>query len=265
MTTNNDSGSTAARHTSTTDPYLVVDAPPATGSAGSTGGGQSAGDKGRQVSGAAKEQAQEVAGTAKDQASAVAGSAQAQAQNVLAEAKDQAGDLFEDLRRQLAEQSDTVRDRLSEFLSGVGSELGDMASAGGGSGYATQVVRQVGDRASTWGSTMRDQGSGDLLQQTRSFARRKPGTFLLGALAAGVLAGRLSRGAKAQHDEQKDTAALTGTPSPSVRTTPVPATPVSTDPLPPTGTLGGLESSGVRPTQPYGTGTAADEFGEYRR
>jgi len=30
----------------------------------------------------------------------------------------------------------------------------------------------------------------------RGFARRRPGTFLLGALAAGIVAGRLARGAK---------------------------------------------------------------------
>ena len=36
---------------------------------------------------------------------------------------------------------------------------------------------------------------GELLDEVRGIARRKPGTFLLGALAAGVVAGRLTRGA----------------------------------------------------------------------
>jgi hypothetical protein len=36
---------------------------------------------------------------------------------------------------------------------------------------------------------------GELLDEVRALARRKPGTFLLGALAAGVVAGRLTRGA----------------------------------------------------------------------
>ena len=34
----------------------------------------------------------------------------------------------------------------------------------------------------------------ELLDEVRSFARRKPGLFLLGAAAAGVVAGRLTRG-----------------------------------------------------------------------
>jgi hypothetical protein len=43
---------------------------------------------------------------------------------------------------------------------------------------------------------------GDLLGELKSFARRRPGTFLLGALAAGVVAGRLTRGAVAAHSDE---------------------------------------------------------------
>jgi hypothetical protein len=39
----------------------------------------------------------------------------------------------------------------------------------------------------------------DLLEEVRSYARRKPGTFLLGAALAGVVAGRLTSGIKASH------------------------------------------------------------------
>lgn len=41
----------------------------------------------------------------------------------------------------------------------------------------------------------------ELLDEVRSFARRKPGLFLLGAAAAGVLAGRLTRGIQAAHSD----------------------------------------------------------------
>ena len=40
------------------------------------------------------------------------------------------------------------------------------------------------------------------LDEVRSFARRRPGTFLLAAAAAGLVAGRLTRGAV---DEKRDT------------------------------------------------------------
>ena len=177
-----------------------------------------------EVAGTAKEQAANVAGTAKEQAANVAGSAKEQAGNVLGEAKNQAADLFGDLRRQLSEQSDGVRDRLAEFLTGAGSELSDMAGAGGGSGYATQVVRQVGDRASSWGSHLTNHDAADLLEQSRTFARRKPGTFLLGAVLAGVVAGRLTRGAKSHHDATTgtDDTATSSVTVPQVQATPVP-------------------------------------------
>lgn len=210
------------------------------------------------VAGTAKEQASAVAGTAKEQAGNVAGSAKEQAGNVLAEAKDQAGDLLSDLRRQLSEQSDTLRDRIAEFLTEAGSELEHMAGAGGRSGYATQLVRQVGDRASSWGSHLTNHGSADLLEQTRGFARRRPGAFVLGALVAGVAAGRLTRGAKAHHDDVSDTD-TTGTvvPATAPATYAAPTTTATSGPAgvptltPPVEPLG----TGTRPTAPYG-----DEF-----
>jgi hypothetical protein len=47
------------------------------------------------------------------------------------------------------------------------------------------------------------------VQDLRSFAARKPGTFLLGALAAGVVTGRLVKGATA--DSGSSSTAATGT------------------------------------------------------
>ncbi|ABS02298.1 F0F1-type ATP synthase membrane subunit b/b' [Kineococcus radiotolerans] len=218
------------------------------------------------VAGTAKEQASAVAGTAKEQASAVAGTAVDQAGNVLAEAKDQAVDLFADLRRQLSEQSDAVRDRIAEFLTGAGSELADMAGAGGGSGYATQVVRQVGDRASSWGSHLTNHDSADLLEQTRSFARRKPGTFLLGALLTGVVAGRLTRGAKAHHDvTQVETTSTDLTPRPVTTSVMTPAAvPPVVAPTTPFVSPDVDVATGVRPTTPYERDASLIDPPEYR-
>src|SRR4029077_10670527 len=46
-----------------------------------------------------------------------------------------------------------------------------------------------------------DRDPGALLDEVRSFARRKPGTYLAIALGAGVLAGRLTRGLTAPADD----------------------------------------------------------------
>ena len=50
----------------------------------------------------------------------------------------------------------------------------------------------------------------ELLDEVRSFARRKPGLFLLGAAAAGVLAGRLTSGVRAAHADSSGNGSAAG-------------------------------------------------------
>ena len=50
-------------------------------------------------------------------------------------------------------------------------------------------------------SKLQNREPAELLDEVRSFARRKPGMFLLGAAAAGILAGRLTSGVKAAHSD----------------------------------------------------------------
>jgi hypothetical protein len=64
---------------------------------------------------------------------------------------------------------------------------------------ASEVARQAATRARNVGSFVDSHEPGDLLDEVRRFAGRRPGTFLLGALAAGVVAGRLTRGAATAH------------------------------------------------------------------
>jgi len=142
-----------------------------------------------------KERAASVGGTVQDQTGQVAGTAKEQAVEVAQEAKAQARDLLGELRGQVRQQTGTQRDRLVEILREFGDELENMAESGGGSGTATEVVRQVSQR-------LRDvqnyfEGGSNLGEDIRTFARRRPGTFLLGCAAAGVLAGRATRGAAA--------------------------------------------------------------------
>jgi hypothetical protein len=54
----------------------------------------------------------------------------------------------------------------------------------------------MSDRARQVGARLDGREPQELLDDVRGFARRRPGTFLLGSLAAGVLVGRLLRGAK---------------------------------------------------------------------
>lgn len=103
---------------------------------------------------------------------------------------------MDDTVAQVNEQGAAQRDRLVELLRGVSRDLREMAERGDGSSLAGQLVRQSADRADRVSSSLDGREPSDLVDEVRGFARRKPGTFLLGALIAGVVAGRFARGSK---------------------------------------------------------------------
>jgi hypothetical protein len=158
-------------------------------------------DRAADVGGTAQAKAGEVAGTAQERAADVAGTAKDQALEVAQEAQRQARDLLGEFRGQIQQQTQQQRDRLVEMLREFEDELQNMAQAGGRSGAATEVVRQVADRLGGIRSYL-ENGSNPL-DDVRSFARRRPGTFLFVAAAAGVLAGRATRGAAAARKQQQ--------------------------------------------------------------
>lgn len=141
----------------------------------------------------AKSAAQDVAGTAKDQATQVAG-----------EARRQARQLFDQSRDELVQQSGQQQTRLAATLRDLGSELSAMANGPDQGGAATGLVRDVGDQVSSAATWLENKEPGDVLQEVRDFARRRPGTFLLVAAGLGVLGGRLTRGAVDEAHESED-------------------------------------------------------------
>jgi hypothetical protein len=55
------------------------------------------------------------------------------------------------------------------------------------------LVRQAADRSASVASWLEGRDPGSLLDEVKTFARQRPGTFLLLAAGAGILAGRLTR------------------------------------------------------------------------
>ena len=143
------------------------------------------------------ERADQIKGAVADQSGQVASTAKEQVQEVASEATDRARDLAGEARTQVRQQTDQQRERLAGTLHQLGDELGSMAGRSESSGVATEVARQAADRVHSLGTYVEQHEPGDLLNEVRAFARRRPGTFLLGALAAGVVAGRMTRGVKA--------------------------------------------------------------------
>jgi len=149
----------------------------------------------------AKKQAKQAAGTAADEGRHVAGVAKGEARQVASEARQQARNLMNDARTQVEDQSRMQRDRLVSNLRTFSNDLEQMATNSSG-GMASDLARQMAGTARDLTDRLDGREPSELLDEVRRFARRRPGAFLLGAFAAGVVAGRVARGAKdARSDE----------------------------------------------------------------
>ncbi|WP_258723321.1 hypothetical protein [Cellulomonas sp. NS3] len=167
---------------------------------------------------AVREEASGVAHSAAESTQHLAQEAKSQAREVAHEAKSQVKDVFGQTRAGLADQASSQQSRVASGIRTFGSDLGSMAESSEG-GLAADIARQVAGRTDSVASWLEAREPADLLEEVKTFARRSPGTFLAIAVGAGVLAGRLTRGAK---DAAKDT--TTGTASYTDTTTPYPAT-----------------------------------------
>jgi hypothetical protein len=168
---------------------------------GPTGGGmsQGAGGNGGSTASDVKERVGDVAGTAgqevKEHAGAVAGTAREQAATVVDEGRRQVQDLTGQVRDEVDAQAAAQRDRLVGMLRDIGEELGSMS--GGDGGPAHTAARQLAQRSRSLADWLDGRTAGDVVGELSGFARRRPGAFLLGAAALGMLAGRATRGATA--------------------------------------------------------------------
>jgi len=144
------------------------------------------------------ERAQQTVPTATEEGRHVAGVAADEAKGVAAEATHQARGVVDDamtqVRDQLDDQGRQQKDRLAGTLATFGDELDRMAQ--NGSGLAADVAQEVAGRARSLSRHLDGRQPAELLDDVRRFARQRPGTFLLGAAAAGVVVGRLLRGTK---------------------------------------------------------------------
>lgn len=219
--------------TDPTQPYTGYATPP-TGPGSAGGDEASMKDKAAQSADVGKQAAGEVAQTAADHAKEVAQQAQSQARNLAGEARDQ-------LRTHAGDQH---RNAVSNLRS-LGDELRSMADNSQDDGVATEFVGQAADRAHGVADWLDGRQPEDLLDELRRFARRRPGAFLAGALVAGVLAGRLTRGAVAAHS---DDSADVDRPSPG------PGSTDATSPTPVGGYGAGIGAEPGRHAEPGGPG-----------
>ncbi len=132
--------------------------------------------------------------TAADAGREVAGTAQDQAKQVTREARQQAADLLQQARQQAGDQARAGQRRAGEGIRALAGELHGMAG-GANQGPVSDLAAQAAGRVEAVADWLDRREPAELLDEVRTFARRSPGTFLLGAALAGVLVGRLTRGA----------------------------------------------------------------------
>ena len=145
----------------------------------------------------AKSEAGNVKDTAVGAAAGVKDVAKSEASNVAQEAKYQARNLVDQARSQLRDQASNQKSAVAEKLHGFASELGSMASKADESGPMSDLVQDASRRVGEISHWLDNHEPTDLLDEVKRFARRRPVAFLAIAAAAGVVAGRVTRGAVA--------------------------------------------------------------------
>lgn len=177
-------GDTLSTDTSPLDAAPVGVAPTPTSYGNATDTGSSSG---KDASGVAQDAAaggKQTVETAKEQASEVAH-----------EATNQARALLDQARQQLTEQGSSQQEKAASGLRSLADELTGMVEGqGAGNGLASDLAQQASTRVRDAASWLEARQPGDVLEEVRSFARRRPGTFLLSAAALGLAGGRLTRG-----------------------------------------------------------------------
>ncbi|ROQ37134.1 hypothetical protein EDF46_2583 [Frondihabitans sp. PhB188] len=144
------------------------------------------------------DQAGKVAADAQDAAGHIAGVSKEQAGDVASEVKSQAKELFSQTTSELKDQAGAQQQKVAGGLRSVSDELSSMAEKSDGNGVASELVRNLSGRAGSAATWLDGRDPGSLLDEVKSFAARKPGTFIVIAAGAGILAGRLAKSLAAE-------------------------------------------------------------------
>lgn len=192
---------------------------------------ETAQQEGTAVAQHARQAAGEVRATARDQVGQVAHEATGQAKHVVS-----------DLRDRVAAEAEDQAKRVSRQIDRIADELGTMADGSGPDSMTAGALRQVSDAGRQAARYLDERGARGLLDSAQDFARRKPGTFLIGAAVAGFLVARAAKSMNAEpsrprhgHTDEPPTTPVT---TPTAGRPPT-ATPSSPSPMPPSeyGTL----------------------------
>ncbi|MER6692213.1 hypothetical protein [Streptomyces minutiscleroticus] len=145
----------------------------------------------------AREDVQHGASVVREKGQDVAGTVREGAGQVLQETTDQGRDLYKRFVEQASEESGAQVRRLSSTVRHLVEDLQHMSESAKPESPAASLVQQMAERGHVLADRLDRQGPGELLEDVRDFARRRPGLFLAGAALAGFAVSRLGRGVTA--------------------------------------------------------------------
>jgi hypothetical protein len=168
------------------------------------------------TTGTATEDAKSAAGAAKGEAAAVARAAGTAASDVAVTAKEQVGQVAGEARTQISTLTSQAREQVSEQATAqthkvagqarsFGEQLQALARGEATEGPAVDLIRELGERVQQIADQLESKRPQELLDDVRRYARNKPGTFLLGAMAAGFIGGRLMKAAGSAGSQSQPT------------------------------------------------------------
>jgi hypothetical protein len=172
----------------------------------------------------AKDQAAELGRSGAEAGKHAVDIAREQASGVAAEAGQQGMDLLREAQSELAGQAARGQQRMAAELLSVSDELLSMAEGSAGQGPAAGLAQRASAGARSAGQWLEDRQPAQVMDEIQSFARRRPGAFLVMAAAAGLVAGRLTRGIQAGNSQDPGAAPVPGEAirAPAVEPTPAP-------------------------------------------
>lgn len=182
------------------------------GAGGGTGSSGGAADTARQAASETSQQARNVAESAADGARDVAQTAKEQAAEVAMQAKEEGRNLVEEARSQLRQQAQSQTRQIAGKLREISDEM--RALAEGRPEQATRVRSYAEDAASKVSELAQrvdSSGFDGIVEDVKSFARRRPAVFLASAALAGFGIGRLVRNANGAAQTSTATPQMSGT------------------------------------------------------
>ncbi|TKK89498.1 hypothetical protein FDA94_08890 [Herbidospora galbida] len=122
-----------------------------------------------------------------------ASEAKEQVRNVGGEVRAQTGQAVGQLRGRIREQAEAQSRRAAQGVRTWADDLTTMTDSGKPDSPVYGVLQQVAGTGHKAADYLENRGIGGAASDVQSFARRRPGLFLVGALAAGFVAARIAK------------------------------------------------------------------------